>query len=141
MGPVLGHCLRSKWASAVCLLVVIAALALPPGGFGFPTCQFKEFTRLPCPGCGLTRSFIGMAHLDVARAGFYHPVGVILFPVVFLLAALLALPRRFRDGAARWAERHSVLVSWLFGGLLAFFVAHGVGRIVWLLATRQPSPW
>ena len=87
MVAVLTEVLRSKWASIACLAVVVLALVLPPQGFVLPggkpleMCQFKMLTHLPCPGCGLTRSFIGMAHLDLARAARFHPLGLVLFPL------------------------------------------------------------
>src|SRR5437588_12182829 len=106
--------LGSKWASITCLAVVVLALVLPPQGFEFPggkpvpMCQFKIMTHLPCPGCGLTRSFIGMAHLDPARAARFHPLGLVLFPLTVFLAALLPLPGWRRQRLAAWIEARSL---------------------------------
>jgi hypothetical protein len=133
--------LRSRWASVACLAVVVLALVLPRNGPGIPLCQFKRVTGLPCFGCGLTRSFIGMAHLDVARAGFFNPLGVVLFPMVALVALLLPAPARARDRLARWAEGHSRQVDLAGWMLLGGFILNGIGRIAWLKLTAQPSPW
>src|SRR5687768_5362657 len=97
---ILNQCVRSRWASAACLAVVVLALALPPQGFGIPLCQFHQVTRMPCPGCGLTRSFIGLAHLNLEGAVFYNPTGVLLFPIVLFLAALLPVPGETRERVA-----------------------------------------
>jgi len=46
------------------------------------TCTFKQMTGMNCPGCGLTRCFVSMAHGDVRRAWHFNPVGILLFVVV-----------------------------------------------------------
>lgn len=42
-------------------------------------CVFKNLTNLPCPGCGFTRSFVYMGHLDFYHAFLMHPFGSFLF--------------------------------------------------------------
>ena len=46
------------------------------------TCTFRRLTGLPCPGCGMTRSFISMAHGRLADAWRFNPAGVVFFAVV-----------------------------------------------------------
>lgn len=143
-GSLLATLFRSRLVSIICLGVVLIALALPPGGFGVPTCQFHEITRLPCFGCGLTRSFVGMAHLNVARAVFYHPGGVPLFLLALVFAALLPARPSLRERFARWAEESGRWVTYLAVAFLALFILYGFGRMVWvasLLGAGRPSPW
>ena len=59
-------------------VVVIPGLNLPLPG----TCTFKSMFGLDCPGCGLTRCFISMAHGDIGRAAHFNPVGIAFFVVV-----------------------------------------------------------
>lgn len=42
-------------------------------------CTFRRQLSLDCPGCGLTRSFIYLAHGNVASAWNLNWVGVIIF--------------------------------------------------------------
>jgi len=50
-------------------------------------CMLKRQTGLGCPGCGLTRSFISIAHGQFERAWRYNPGGLLFFGiVVFQLA-------------------------------------------------------
>jgi hypothetical protein len=42
-------------------------------------CHMRRMTGLDCPGCGLTRCFISIAHGDVAAAARYNLGGVLLF--------------------------------------------------------------
>lgn len=88
---------RSVLAIAVAVLVL--SFALRPGadavsvlGWDVPVlCTFRRLTGVPCPGCGLTRSFVFLAHgqlLDALRA---NPLG----PVAFALTAA-QVPYRLR---------------------------------------------
>ena len=132
---------RSRWASLGALAVVIAALALPPQGFGLPLCQFRTMTQMPCLGCGLTRSFIGMAHLNFAAAFFYHPLGALVFPIVVFLAGLLPASNVQRDRIALWVNSRGSLLVRLGIVYAALFVTYGFGRMVWVWLSGTPSPW
>ncbi len=46
------------------------------------TCTFLRLTGLPCPGCGLTRSFISMGHGRIHDAWSYNPAGFFFFAIV-----------------------------------------------------------
>ncbi|WP_086329406.1 DUF2752 domain-containing protein [Candidatus Enterococcus mansonii] len=45
-------------------------------------CIFKHTFGVPCPGCGMTRAFIHLFHLDFKEAFYYHPL-FWLVPIVF----------------------------------------------------------
>ncbi len=67
-------------------------LPLPRGANGqighLPSfCLFYHLTGLPCPGCGLTRSFVCLGHGRLWESLHWHPLG----PAIFLLFALLWL--------------------------------------------------
>jgi hypothetical protein len=42
-------------------------------------CLFYHMTGLPCPACGLTRSFVCIAHGQLSQAVVWHPLGPVLF--------------------------------------------------------------
>lgn len=50
------------------------------------TCWSRTWLQLPCPGCGLTRSFISLAHGDIGAAWNYNPAGPYLFFLILLQA-------------------------------------------------------
>ena len=53
---------------------------LPGKGWTVPElCTYHRLTGYDCPGCGMTRSFISMAHGRWQRAWYYHPLGSMLF--------------------------------------------------------------
>jgi hypothetical protein len=45
-------------------------------------CAWKSATGMDCPGCGLTRCFVAMAHGRWREAFRDHPVGMLLFAVL-----------------------------------------------------------
>lgn len=79
------------------VVVPIVSLPLPE------ICAWHRLTGLNCPGCGLTRSFIALAHGDVRRGWDFNPAGVLLFAA--LLAQFpyrLAQLGRLMTGRAAW---------------------------------------
>jgi hypothetical protein len=57
--------------------IIIASL------FSSTICVFKNVTGLPCPGCGLTRAYLSLLHLDLIKALQFHPL--FLLPAVILI--------------------------------------------------------
>ncbi len=76
--------------------VLAASVLLGPGeegvrvlGVEIPSfCLFRQLTGLRCPGCGLTRSFVFLAHGQFLEALRMHPLGPILYLVVIQQAAV-----------------------------------------------------
>lgn len=54
--------------------------------------------QIDCPFCGMTRSFVALAHGDLAAALRFHPAGPLLFAamVVALVAVVTVFVRRGR---------------------------------------------
>ena len=69
-----------------------------------PTCLTRELTGIDCPGCGLTRSFVHLAHGDFQSSWQVHHVG-------WLLALAVALQVPYRVYCLR-GGRHS-LPAWV----------------------------
>jgi len=93
---------------------------LPILDWPFPgACAFKQFSGVECPGCGLTRCFISMAHGELRQAWRYNSVGVCLFALVLIQLPYRALQiGRLRLGLSEWClGRLSALV--LVGIVLA----------------------
>lgn len=83
------------------------------------TCMSRTWFGIPCPGCGLTRSFIHLAHGRLAQSVATHHVGWILALVVVLQVPyrVLALRRSPPGGLnSPWPDRVSfALIVLLFG--------------------------
>ena len=71
-------------------LIVLASVLLTPDPahlslFGWqlpPLCLIKAVTGHDCPGCGMTRSFTYMGHLDPGTAFRMHMLGPVLWAAV-----------------------------------------------------------
>jgi hypothetical protein len=104
---------RFDWLHALGLaglLGLLAARFLPLERLPFLRCALREHTGWPCPGCGLTRVAVRVAHGDIAGALDANPLGTVAalgFAACTLLAALqllFALPLplvRLTDTQAR----------------------------------------
>ncbi len=68
------------------LILVIITVTLLLGG---NACLFKNFTGIPCPGCGMTRAFFSLAKLDFSTAFYYHP----LFLLPVFVGVIMAFKR------------------------------------------------
>jgi len=82
------------------VLALSFILPLPRGGaiLGMPSpCPFFHLTGLPCPGCGLTRAFVCVAHGHWGEAFRWHPLGPLLFGAAWLYVVGTLLKWRWPD--------------------------------------------
>jgi hypothetical protein len=107
-------------------------LRLPLVGVELPeVCWWRRCTGVDCPGCGLTRSFVSLAHGDLSAAMHYHPLGVVLFVLVAaqLPYRLMQLARLAR-GHPPWTHPLLAAVLWLVtAGLLAEWLVKMLGLL------------
>ena len=93
------------------------AVALPPSAVdeGPVVCPFRLATGLPCPGCGLARSWTALGHGDVAAAFDRHPFGPPLFAAAIVAVAAVAISVLRRaapvDLAGRAGSRPALVVA------------------------------
>ncbi|WP_437594494.1 DUF2752 domain-containing protein [Sorangium sp. So ce1000] len=70
---------------------------------GAPLCPFAIVTRHPCPGCGLTRATLALAHGHLADALRFHPLSPLMAPLVIAVLAYNAATY-VKDGRIAAAE-------------------------------------
>jgi hypothetical protein len=76
---------------------------------GVPLCPFATITRHPCPGCGLTRATFALAQGHVHDALRFHPLCLVVVPLVVTALAYNAFTY-VKDGRVAAAE--SVQGTW-----------------------------
>lgn len=124
---------------ALCTGATLAALLLSAPGrssvvvpfLNYPLpelCAWKRFSGVGCPGCGLTRCFISMAHGDVVRAFQFNPAGVPLFVLMVLqIPYRIVQLRRIKRGLAELQWRWMGVVC---GSIPALLIGQWVIRLL-----------
>ena len=92
------------------------------------SCSFRRLVGHDCPGCGLTRSFISLAHGHWQAAWQYNPAGPLWFGLV-----LSQLP--YRWWRIRRLQAGRPPAAWPLGNLLVWAgVAVLLGQWLWRTA-------
>jgi hypothetical protein len=83
------HVVLLTICSAVISLALVLSVraqtqvVLPVLGSPLPElCMMRRYTGVGCPGCGMTRCFISLAHGDLRSAWSYNPAGLLLFVIM-----------------------------------------------------------
>jgi hypothetical protein len=92
-------------ASFVGIFAVVVA-------FRLPFCPLASVLGVPCPGCGLTRATLALAHGELRHALELHPLVLVLAPLFIGAMCSAAIsyvrgPRRTRP-ARRWLASRTV---------------------------------
>lgn len=138
--PASGYARQLHWTLLLlCSGVLAAALLLrveygtlvsiPLLGVTLPElCYWRTALGMDCPGCGLTRCFVSLAHGDPVSAWRYNPVGILMFAgVAFQLPYRALQLRRLRLGRP---ELESTLLPWALVGLCLLLVAQWLLRVL-----------
>lgn len=90
--------LPSVALAVICAGALCASFAVTPtmATDGPVVCPFRLMTGLPCPGCGLTRGWVFLAHGQVGDAVSANPVALLTMPAAgaFVIAVVFAALRR-----------------------------------------------
>lgn len=119
------------------IAALAASVVMPTTGLGFVLCWFKNLTGLPCPGCGLTRSFACISHLHFGEALHYHPFGPVIYAVALTSVAAKIAGEARRARIAALFDRHRRLVGAIYWGLVGSFIAYGLVRLA--LVAHDPT--
>ena len=121
--------LRYWYSLAAALVLGLSFYFRPDALPGFEVCQFKRWTGLPCPGCGLTHSFCSISHGQFMRAWGENPFGYIFYALALLLLFWPALVRAFPRlrTSPHTARALAILPPVVVGAMLIF----GLARLIW----------
>lgn len=93
-------------------------------GIGF-ACPFYDLTKLPCPGCGITRSLFSLLTGNIALALQYHPL--IFFIIGYGLWYLGVITYHYLRGDHLILD---VKPYWVHIAFLGLFLGFGAIRIL-----------
>lgn len=123
-----------------CAAVVVLAAVLEVHGesevrlFGYPlpeSCAWRRIYGINCLGCGLTRSFVSLAHFAPLRAWHFNPAGPVLFA-----GLLFQLPYRggqlWRIALRRpaWSSPVPLFLGWITLAVATLLV-QWIVRVAW----------
>ncbi len=121
-----GEVQRSLVLASLGAATLVASFAYAPWAESGPVlCPFRLLTGLPCPGCGLTRSFCAMAHGHLHSALGFHLFGPALFFGGVALVPLLAYQVITRRRIA-WLQRvlySQRLAGWIAAAWMTYHIA------------------
>ncbi|MCH5169797.1 MAG: DUF2752 domain-containing protein [Oscillospiraceae bacterium] len=80
----------------------------------FTGCPIRLLTGVSCAGCGMSRAYLSLLHLNFRGAFHYHPLFIcpIIFVVVFVLTKL-GFPKK-------WAKAINCIMAALFIGVYIY---------------------
>jgi uncharacterized protein DUF2752 len=118
-------------AAVVAGVWVIAAL---PYASGLASCPTARLFHLPCPGCGMTRALLLLAHAEVAASLAMHPLALPT-AVSQIVLAIATVAATARWGApwllvrARWGRLSLAFVAAIFALDLVVWGARAFGAL------------
>ncbi len=94
-------------------------------------CPFRLATGLPCPGCGLTRSWVYLTHGQFTDSVMANPFGVVSAVLVIALVVAVAIARARRHQPPRLDA--VVRRPWMLA-IAVVWIAFAAGRLVFAIA-------
>lgn len=95
----------------------------------FSVCLFMNLTDLPCPACGLTRSFEELSHFHFIESLNYNLNIIIAAPLFLFLILIKCLPFRIKIELYIFFSRHLEKINQIILILFIFFLISGFIRI------------
>lgn len=124
--PVLSTILRNRKLTIA--ISGVAFLQLLLTFFGLPgwQCPFFHALGLPCPGCGMTRASVFLAHGELKQAMVMHAFAPFFLIALGIIAICAASPRSYAMSVANRAEsleRYTGITGLLLIGLIVYWMA------------------
>lgn len=94
------------------------------------SCVYQNIFGIPCPGCGMTRSYKAFLHADFEQAFYYHPL-FLLVPIVIILVG-------YQFYLIKKKRRHSGWIEGILFVIVILFIAVYVYRMILYFPHTEP---
>ena len=118
-----------KYCTVAAWLGLALAIATPPHGTSFSICWFKNCTGLPCPGCGLTRSFSCGLRGMFLESLHYHPMGLLILFLLISIALVSLLPPVLKQRLADFIASRAFAFNSAYVAFVLCFIVFGITRM------------
>jgi hypothetical protein len=126
--------LRAPVAAATTAALLAALIALR-----VPLCPVAALFGMPCPGCGLGRATLALAHGDVRGALAFHPLVLVVLPTLALgTVRVLRSPQVRRPARARSATLFAIAAAALLAALIGVWISRFFGAFGGPVAVAGP---
>ncbi len=132
---------RAGVVAGLFVAFVVALIAFPHTPVdGTVLCPFRRLTGLSCPGCGMTRACVSLAHGELRASLTMHPFAWLVVVGFFAVAARNAVEAAFGrrlkyPGRAYWKRTDNPV---LMGCLIAVVVFGAVRLVLELFGFLTP---
>lgn len=113
------------------ILLIIYGICYLFTGTGFP-CIFNKITNLYCPGCGITRMFVSIFHLEIYQAFRFNPL-------LFILLILSILYFIFNWIGNKVFNRQIIINDKIYIGLLVVVIVYWILRNIEAFSFLAPT--
>lgn len=81
--------LNKYFQCSIMIIFVSVLYLLPERIFASPfgtsdLCMLRQIFDIPCPGCGMTRSFYYLLHADIEKSMHYNKSGIFIVPILLI---------------------------------------------------------
>ncbi len=140
--PIVAQFLRQPILCRILLAAVVGILLMSMLSVSVWSCPVLRICKVPCPGCGLTRSMKFLLCGDVINSIRYHPLGLAALLSGIVLTAGAMLPRRARVLLAQFVspiERKIRLHGVLLIALIFLWILRILGSAMGFISLQHLS--
>lgn len=123
--PICADVLRPRALGLTLVGIGTAQLTAGAVGWGLP-CFFHQWTGVPCPGCGLTRSVLALLRGHVWESVLLHPFGPVALLALAVCLGTSLMPDRWREVVFRWVGAVEQKTAPAFWGVVLLMLVWGL---------------
>ena len=121
--------LKHRLLCAIGITASFVIITLYSCNISWWNCNFQNTTSIPCPSCGLTRSFFFILKGKIPIALEHHPLSLILFLVWLYIIIITISPKTVRNFFLKITEKIENKTGITFI-MIALYLIIGIERVI-----------